>query len=80
MIEQTGAIPTEQPAEAIAAEKPSKPLPEAALRALAEAQERRAELEARQKALEAEAEVAGRGGKDPVRYGDWEIKGLTSDF
>jgi hypothetical protein len=34
--------------------------------------------------LEAEAdlpkEVAGRGGLDPARYGDWEIKGLTSDF
>ena len=25
-------------------------------------------------------EFAGRGGKDPVRYGDWETKGLASDF
>ncbi len=25
-------------------------------------------------------EVAGRGGLDPTRYGDWEINGLTSDF
>ena len=64
----------------IAADQPTKQLSEAALRALAEAQARRAELEARQAALEAEAEIAGRGGKDPVRYGDWEIKGLTSDF
>lgn len=64
----------------IAADQPAKQLSDAALRALAEAQARRAELEARQVALEAEAEIAGRGGKDPVRYGDWEIKGLTSDF
>ncbi len=26
------------------------------------------------------AEKGGRGGLDPARYGDWEIKGLTSDF
>ena len=25
-------------------------------------------------------EKGGRGGLDPARYGDWEIKGLTSDF
>jgi hypothetical protein len=25
-------------------------------------------------------EVDGRGGKDPVRYGDWEAKGIASDF
>ena len=32
--------------------------------------------------LEAEgkAEQGGRGGLDPARYGDWEIKGLTADF
>lgn len=52
-------------------------LPEAAKRALAEAAERRrAEAE---KAKPPE-EVGGRGGLDPARYGDWEIKGLTSDF
>jgi hypothetical protein len=33
---------------------------------------------AAQRAL-AEAE-GGRGGLEPGRYGDWEIKGLTSDF
>jgi hypothetical protein len=57
-------------------EKP--PLSPAAERALAEA-------EARRKALDAEMgarpkEKGGRGGLDPARYGDWEIKGLTSDF
>ena len=25
-------------------------------------------------------ELNGRGGLDPVRYGDWEVKGLASDF
>ena len=25
-------------------------------------------------------EFGGRGGKEPGRYGDWEVKGLTSDF
>ena len=29
---------------------------------------------------QAPKEIDGRGGLDPVRYGDWEIKGLTSDF
>jgi hypothetical protein len=47
-------------------------------RALAEAAARRAE-QARQTA-EAAKEMAGRGGLDPTRYGDWEIRGLISDF
>ena len=25
-------------------------------------------------------EIKGRGGLDPTRYGDWEVKGITSDF
>jgi len=25
-------------------------------------------------------EIGGRGGKDPARYGDWEIKGRAIDF
>ncbi|MFN3889801.1 MAG: DUF1674 domain-containing protein [Beijerinckiaceae bacterium] len=49
-----------------------------AQRALAEAAERRRLAEAEAKA--APKEIDGRGGLDPVRYGDWEIKGLTSDF
>lgn len=51
--------------------------PPAAQRALAEAEERR------RKAAKAPAppqELGGRGGLDPARYGDWEAKGLTSDF
>ncbi len=50
----------------------------AAARAKAEAEARRAETA--KKAKDAPKEVDGRGGLDPVRYDDWEIKGLTSDF
>ncbi|MBD8894154.1 DUF1674 domain-containing protein [Roseibium litorale] len=53
-------------------------LPPAAQRALKEAEARRAEIDARQETLP--AEVNGRGGLEPTRYDDWEIKGLTSDF
>jgi hypothetical protein len=48
---------------------------DAARRALAEAEERR-----RQAAPPRPREVGGREGPDPVRYGDWEVKGLASDF
>jgi hypothetical protein len=51
-------------------------LPAAAQRALAEAAERR------KKAKEAErpTELGGRDGPDPVRFGDWEKKGIAIDF
>ena len=55
-----------------------KPLSPAAERALAEA-------EARRKAAEVEArsppkEFQGPKGPEPTRYGDWENKGIASDF
>jgi hypothetical protein len=53
---------------------------EAALRASNEAAARRAEADARQRLVEAPIERAGRGGPDPVRYGDWEVKGIATDF
>lgn len=53
-----------------------KDLPPEALRALAEAEERRKEA----KALEMPVELGGRDGPEPVRYGDWEKKGLAVDF
>ena len=56
----------------------NKPLTPAAARALAEAEARRAEID--RKAAEGRDEKGGRGGLDPARYGDWEIKGLTADF
>jgi hypothetical protein len=55
-----------------------KPLSPAAERALAEAAKRRKEYDRRQAA--APKELGGRGGKDPGRYGDWEVKGIASDF
>ncbi|MHA6642897.1 DUF1674 domain-containing protein [Mesorhizobium sp. A623] len=49
-----------------------------------EAKRALAEAEARRLAHANEAtlpkELGGRGGKEPGRYGDWEVKGLTSDF
>ena len=53
-------------------------LPPAALRALAEAEERRKKNEQEKK--EIPKEVDGPEGPEPTRYGDWERKGITSDF
>ena len=55
-----------------------KHLPPAAQRALAEA-------EARRQAAAAHAhpmakELQGPKGPEPTRYGDWETKGIASDF
>lgn len=57
-----------------------KELSPEAKRALAEAAERRAELDARLEHLNAVEEIMGRNGPDPVRYADWEVKGIASDF
>ena len=54
-----------------------KPLSEAAKRALAEAAARRRAAESTGPPAE---EKGGRGGLDPARYGDWEIKGIACDF
>ena len=51
-------------------------LPPEALRALAEAQERKKKA----KRLELPKELGGREGPEPVRYGDWEKKGIAVDF
>jgi hypothetical protein len=70
------------PADA-ASERPAnrRPLPEAAARALAEAAARRAERRNKKAGTsQAANEIAGRGGLDPTRYGDWEVNGLASDF
>ncbi|WP_156383913.1 DUF1674 domain-containing protein [Methylobacterium sp. Leaf456] len=52
----------------------------AAQRALAEAAERRAAIDARAAEIAKQPERKGRGGLEPVRYTDWEVKGLASDF
>ncbi|NSY38684.1 DUF1674 domain-containing protein [Leisingera sp. ANG59] len=54
-----------------------KDLPPAALRALAEAEERRKAAEAQDPRPK---ELGGRDGPDPARYGDWEKKGIAVDF
>jgi hypothetical protein len=59
---------------------PGKELTPAARRALAEAAERRRTVDARAAELRAPKEHQGRGDLDPVRYGDWEKKGLATDF
>ena len=51
-------------------------LPPAAQRALAEAEERRRNL----RQIEMPPEQGGPSGPEPVRYGDWEKKGIAVDF
>jgi len=51
-------------------------LPPAAQRALAEAEERRRVA----KNVALPPEIGGRDGPEPVRYGDWEKKGIAIDF
>ena len=68
---------SEHPVEGAA---PGKPLSAAAQRALEEAAQRRLEIDARAAELAKQKEHQGRGGLEPVRYEDWEVKGLASDF
>lgn len=58
---------------------PRKPLTPAAQRALAEAAERRAKAEAEAQ-QERAVEHQGPKGLEPTRFGDWERKGIASDF
>jgi hypothetical protein len=55
-----------------------KTLSPAARRALAEAEARRKTAEAN--AAPAAKEFQGPKGPEPTRYGDWENKGIASDF
>jgi hypothetical protein len=64
--------------EPVAAEE--KELTPEAWRALAEAAERRRAIDARAAKIAAAKEHQGRGGLEPVRYEDWEVKGLATDF
>jgi hypothetical protein len=71
------SLPAAAPAEG------RKPLTPAAQRALAEAEARRqaAEANARSAAAKPAAkEFQGPKGPEPTRYGDWETKGIASDF
>jgi hypothetical protein len=77
------AMPTDPQSQSPPAPEPGgqasekRPLPPAAERALAEAAARRAE---RDRNAGQPKESGGRGGLDPIRYGDWEKDGLISDF
>jgi hypothetical protein len=51
-------------------------LSEEAVRALKEASQRRSE----QKDKFLPTELGGRDGPEPTRFGDWEKKGIVSDF
>ena len=53
-----------------------KDLPPEALRALAEAEKRRLE----KKEVNLPKELGGRDGVEPIRFGDWEKKGIAIDF
>ena len=69
--------PADRPIEGAA---PGKPLSPAAQRALEEAAQRRLDIDARAAEIAKQKELQGRGGLEPVRYDDWEVKGLASDF
>ena len=72
--------PDRTDAPTVLAEAPERSLPPAAQRALAEAEARRAAIDAKAAELSSSREVNGRGGLEPVRYDDWEVKGIASDF
>lgn len=70
--------------EKTASDNPAAPsvkqLSPAARRALEEAEARRAAYDRQAAAARPVKEIDGRQGPEPVRYGDWELKGITSDF
>jgi hypothetical protein len=75
---QSDELKHEAPAPAEDEAQPKKQLSPAAERALAEAAERRRLADAARAA--SPAEINGRGGLDPSRFGDWEIDGRAVDF
>jgi hypothetical protein len=68
----------DDPSLPVAAAPERKELTPAAKRALAEAEARRKSAEANAKP--AAKEFQGPKGPEPTRYGDWENKGIASDF
>jgi hypothetical protein len=73
---------SDDPFKSPTAELPRKVLPPAAQRALAEAEARRREAaeHAKEHANAMRKELQGPKGPEPTRYGDWERKGIASDF
>ncbi len=79
----TAAASPEAAASEIAAEMAAdapreipKDIPPAAQRALAEAEERRRNA----KPLDLPVELGGRDGPEPIRFGDYERRGIAVDF
>jgi hypothetical protein len=72
--EKGAAMPDRQPAQDGAEGRKLSP---EARRALAEAEARRREADLRPAPPQ---EYNGPSGPEPVRYGDWERKGIASDF
>ncbi|HEX8666216.1 MAG TPA: DUF1674 domain-containing protein [Beijerinckiaceae bacterium] len=70
----------ESPQPAVEGAAPGKALSPEARRALEEAAERRRAADARAAGLAKTKERQGRGGLEPTRYDDWEVKGLATDF
>ena len=60
-------------------QQPQKRLSPAAERALAEAEQRR-KAAAQENTLKGPKEINGPKGPEPTRFGDWENKGIASDF
>lgn len=63
--------------ELVSDAQPKKVLTPAAQRALAEAEARRAAAE---QPVARAKELQGPDGPEPTRFGDWERKGIASDF
>lgn len=70
---------SDEPSKSDETPEPPKELSPAARRALAEAEERRAAA-AKAAKEERPSEINGPSGEEPTRYGDWERKGIASDF
>ncbi len=72
--------PSKLPAKDVGEQPPTKerPLSPAAERARDEAAARHAAND--RPSPDRPKEIRGRDGPEPTRNGDWEIKGLTSDF
>ncbi len=80
MSQAGDAAPAPEAAADGSAGNPPKTLTPAARRALDEAEARRAAYDRQAAEAKPVREIAGRDGPEAVRYGDWELKGITSDF
>jgi hypothetical protein len=78
-LRDSDVSPPPQPVYIAGMNDEPKKLTEAARRALAEAEARRAAVAAKAEPSRP-AEHQGPKGPEPTRFGDWERKGIVSDF